>query len=349
MLRAVKLKRVEVSSLITGIIFFSFWLWLPLVAKKNNLHLGIFDLKKKASAFAIFETKLFPEKWAFAIHKLLLLLFSFHMSCFGLSGKFVVVTGSTAGIGKACAAAFAKNGATVVINGRSLDSCHKAIDALVADTKADKSLFVPIPGDVSNKAGAEKFVADITAVGRPVDVLVNNVGIFQVKPFFDIDDDKWQEYFDVNIMSGVRLCRPILKQMLDRNSGKIVFISSEVGMRPLPHMVPYSATKAMQINLARGLAEMTKGTNVTVNSVLPGPTMTEGVKVYMEGFAKEKGIPSFDEAVAAYFKEYETTSLLQRFLTPEEVANTVLFLGSELGNGVNGHAQQACGGIIRHI
>ena len=209
--------------------------------------------------------------------------------------------------------------------------------------------IIPVPGDVGNAQGAKAFIEAVQAVGQPVDVLINNVGIFESKNFFEIDDAKWEDYFQVNVMSGVRLARTFLKQMLQRNSGRVIFISSEVGMRPLEHMVGYSASKAAQINLARGLAELTKGTNVTVNSVLPGPTMTEGVKTFLAGYAKEHNISDTAEAEKSYFTENERTSLLQRFEDPSEIAAVVAFLASSRASGINGTAQRAEGGIIRHV
>lgn len=268
---------------------------------------------------------------------------------FGLTGKLVVVTGSTGGIGRAIATQFARVGAIVAINGRSEESCNKAKEHIAASTGCDASNLLCVPGDVSTKDGCSAFVAAVAALGKDVEVLVNNMGIFHVQDFFEIPDEKWEEYYQTNTLSGMRLARAFLDGMLKRNSGRIIFVSSECGLRPLPHMTAYSVSKASQINLARGLAEITKGTKVTVNSVLPGPTMTEGVEKYMDDFGKAKGFSSRSDAVKAYFEQHETTSLLQRFLEPTEVANVVLFLGSALGAAVNGAAQLADGGLIRHI
>lgn len=276
-------------------------------------------------------------------------------SPFYLEGKTAVVTGSTAGIGRAIAVALAQQGCYVVVNGRSVTTCAAAIETIrssVPEVFHDRLL--PVAGDVSTAEGAENFIQGVeaalkSATGSPfVEILVNNVGIFEAKNFFDVSDAKWDDYFQINLMSGVRLSRHFMPPMLERNTGRILFISSECGMRPIPVMIPYSVSKSMQISCARGLAELTKGTNVTVNSVLPGPTMTEGVAEFLKTFAAEKGkIPS--EAEAAYFTEHEPTSLLQRFLRPEEVANAVLFLASAMGSGVNGAAQKVEGGIIRGI
>jgi NAD(P)-dependent dehydrogenase (short-subunit alcohol dehydrogenase family) len=200
---------------------------------------------------------------------------------------------------------------------------------------------------------AKKFIRDIEAaeegLGTPVEILVNNVGIFHSQDFVDVLDSKWIEYYQINTMSGVRLSRHFLPKMLERNSGRILFISSESALKPLPHMLAYSVSKTSQISLARGLAEMTKGTKVTVNSILPGPTMTGGVVSYMMDFAEQNKIDSFDHAVSSYFAEHETTSLLQRFLEPAEIANITVFLASPLASGINGTAQHVDGGIVRHI
>lgn len=272
---------------------------------------------------------------------------------FGLTGKLVAVTGSTSGIGRAIALQFVRARARVAINGRTLESCEKAKAWIAEQAGADLAevvaTIVCIPANVATKEGCAEFEAAVAAIGVPLYGLINNMGIFHVEPFDDISDEKWQEYYDTNTMSGVRLARAFLKGMLARNEGRIVFIASETGVRPLPHMVAYSVSKASQINLARGLAELTKGTNVTVNSVLPGPTMTDGVEKYMEDFAKAHGFADRESAVKAYFERHETTSLLQRFLQPEEVANVVVFIASALGSAVNGAAQLAEGGLIRHI
>jgi NAD(P)-dependent dehydrogenase (short-subunit alcohol dehydrogenase family) len=276
----------------------------------------------------------------------------------GLQGKFAVVTGSSAGIGLAIAATFAKSGAHVVVNGRSDASCDKAVKKIALETGCDPSALIPVAADISTAAGCKDFVEKTNAAlkrvlpnATAIDILVNNAGIFKVKDFFEITDEEWEEYHNVNIMSGVRLSRAFLKPMLERGKetpGRVIFISSECGVRSLPHMIPYSASKASQINIARGLAELCKGTRVTVNSVLPGPTMTEGVQDYLKGFAEEKKIPN-EKAEEQYFSEHERTSLLQRFLTPQEVANTVAFLCSDLGSGINGNSQRVEGGIIYHI
>lgn len=272
---------------------------------------------------------------------------------FKLQGKLALVTGSTAGIGRAIALLFARHGATVIVNGRSPASTAAAAKQIAEAAGVAESNLIAVSGDISSKAGSDEVIAAIRKVesdrSQTLDILVNNMGIFHVQDFFDITDEKWTEYFDTNVLSGVRLTRVFLKDMLQKNYGRVLFVSSEVAERPLAHMTAYSMSKAAQVNLARGLAELTKGTNVTVNSLLPGPTMTEGVVKYMEDFGKSKGIATLEEATATYFKHDEPTSLLQRYLQPEEVANAALFLCSAMGSGVNGNAQRVEGGIIRHI
>ena len=272
-----------------------------------------------------------------------------------LKDKLVVVTGSTGdGIGRYIAQALVQQGAYVIINGRSQESVDKTIvDILAQTTNVDKSKLVGIPGDVASQDGATKFITDIEAAETQLQTkvygLVNNVGMFGVADFVDLDDEKWLEYHHTNTLSGVRLSRHFLPLMLQRDDGRILFISSECGLRPLPHMLAYSVSKTSQLSLARGLAELCKGTRVTVNTILPGPTMTGGVRKYMQEFAASHNISSLDEAVARYFSDHEPTSLLQRFLDPQEVAAVTVFTLSPLASGVNGAAQHVDGGIVRHI
>ena len=272
-----------------------------------------------------------------------------------LDGKLAIVTGSTGdGIGFAIARELSRYGAHVVLNSRYQLAIDTAIEQIVQEVGCTKENLHGVVGDLGSSEGVDAFVEKVSAIekeiDRPVDILVNNVGMFHVQDFKDISDDKWLDYYNLNTMSGVRLSRHYLPAMLERNNdGRILFISSECGLRPLPHMTAYSVSKSSQISLARGLAETTKGTTVTVNSVLPGPTLTGGVKVYMEDFGKEHGIDDKDEAIARYFKEHETTSLLQRFLDPKEIANVVAFLSSPMASGINGTAQRVEGGIVRHL
>ena len=272
-----------------------------------------------------------------------------------MKDKVAVVTGSTGdGIGKASAQEFARHGAYVVVNGRSQQSVDATITDIVHATGASPGHVLGVPGTAGSADGVAKLIQDLEAIesklGRPVDCLVNNLGIFHVQDFTEISDEKWLQYYEINTLSGVRLSRHFLPRMLERNSsGRILLISSECGFRPLPHMVAYSVSKSSQISLARGLAEITKGSTVTVNSILPGPTMTGGVRDYMKDFNAKHQIDDFDQGVQQYFKEHERTSLLQRFLHPREIADTCMFLCSPLASGINGTAQHVDGGIPHHL
>jgi NAD(P)-dependent dehydrogenase (short-subunit alcohol dehydrogenase family) len=291
----------------------------------------------------------------------------------GLEGKVAIVTGSTAGIGLAIATVLVQSGCTVVVNGRSAEHCAAACQTIVNATTTTTTTnvvvstdgteigasrtMIPMAGDLGTAVGVAKFLEDVTAAleGRDVDILVNNVGFFATKDFVDVTDDEWDTYYQVNVMSGIRLSRALLPTMLQRNRGRILFVSSEAGLRTLPHMIPYSVSKAAQIAAARGLAQLTKGSLVTVNSLLPGPTWTEGAKAYLAGYAKDNGLEHYladDEATALqsyYLSQNEPDSLIQRFLEPTEVAAVAAFLCSDLASSINGTAQRAEGGIIRHL
>jgi NAD(P)-dependent dehydrogenase (short-subunit alcohol dehydrogenase family) len=260
-----------------------------------------------------------------------------------LSGKRAVVTGSTKGIGRGIATALLREGAEVVIHGRNLEETRRAAQQL----SEHGGRAVAVAADLESAEGARAFIQAVDALG-PVDILVNNVGIFSVKRFEEVTDEEWQHYFELNVLSAVRLSRHYLPGMLERNQGRILMIASEAGLKPLPHMVHYSVTKTALISLARGLAELTKGTRVTVNSVLPGPTWTEGVEAYMVGVAREANT-SVEQAVADYFKKVEPASLIQRFAKVEEVADLVAFLCSDRASAINGTSQRVEGGIVRHL
>ena len=254
-----------------------------------------------------------------------------------LSNKLTLITGSTKGIGKAIAEAFIDKNARVVIHGRSRPELEKVKQSIGA--------FACVDGDLGTAAGCDSVLEQLAALGR-VEVLVNNAGIFGVEEFCNIDDEEWLRYFQVNVMSVVRLCRAILPSMLEHNYGRIINVSSEAAIKPLPQMIHYSMTKTSLVSLSRGMAELSKGTRVTVNSVLPGPTWTEGVEKYFEGLAAEEGKPA-QELIDNYFAEHEPTSLLQRFIDVKEVAHAVVFLA--LNGAVNGSAQRVEGGIVRSI
>ena len=257
-----------------------------------------------------------------------------------LSGKTALVTGSTSGIGYAIAKGLAASGADVVINGRSQDS----VNASVRKLEGVGGSIRGIAADVSTAAGCEALV---TALPQ-VDILVNNAGIFQAKDFFDIPDQDWTRFFEVNVMSGVRLSRAYLKGMIKRNWGRIVFISSESALNIPTEMIHYGMTKTAQLAIARGLAQLARGTSVTVNSVLPGPTMSEGVETYVKDLAKQNG-QSTDEAAANFVKQHRPTSLLQRFASVDEIANMVVYVASREASATNGAALRAEGGIVNTI
>ena len=259
-----------------------------------------------------------------------------------LSGKTALVTGSTSGIGHAIAKGLAATGASVVVNGRTqakVDTAAAALAKAVAGAKVRG-----IAADVSTAAGCKALVAALPQV----DILINNAGIFEPKGFLDIPDEDWSRFFDVNVMSGVRLARAYLPQMLKQNWGRIVFISSESALNIPTEMIHYGTTKTAQLALSRGLAEMTRGTAVTVNSVLPGPTMSEGVETFVKDLAKQNG-QSVEEAASQFVKQFRPTSLLQRFASVEEIANMVVYVSSKEASATNGAALRAEGGIVQTI
>ena len=226
-----------------------------------------------------------------------------------LSGKTALVTGSTAGIGHAIAKGLAGCGATVVLNGRSQDK----VDAAIGKLQGAGTKVRGIAADISTAAGCEALVAKLPAV----DILINNAGIFEPKDFFEIPDEDWSRFFEVNVMSGVRLSRAYLRGMIERNWGRIVFVSSESALNIPSEMIHYGMSKTAQLSIARGLAQLARGTAVTVNSVLPGPTLSEGVDTFVRDLAKQNG-QSPDEAAAAFVKQHRPTSLLERFASVEE-------------------------------
>jgi NAD(P)-dependent dehydrogenase (short-subunit alcohol dehydrogenase family) len=259
-----------------------------------------------------------------------------------LSGKTALVTGSTSGIGHAIAKGLAATGASVVVNGRTQAKVDAAAAALVKAVAGAK--VRGIAADVSTAAGCKALVAALPEV----DILVNNAGIFEPKGFLDIPDEDWSRFFDVNVMSGVRLARAYLPKMLTRNWGRIVFISSESALNIPKEMIHYGMTKTAQLAVSRGLAEMTRGTAVTVNSVLPGPTMSEGVETFVKDLAKQNG-QSVEEAASQFVKQFRPTSLLQRFASVEEIANMVVYISSKEASATNGAALRAEGGIVQTI
>jgi NAD(P)-dependent dehydrogenase (short-subunit alcohol dehydrogenase family) len=256
-----------------------------------------------------------------------------------LKGKIALISGSTAGIGHAIATALAREGARVIVNGRT----PKAVDAAVAAMKSTAGGDVMgFAGDLSSASVAEKLVQQ----HPQVDILVNNLGIFEVKPFEEISDDEWKRFFDVNVLSGARLARLYLPFMRKRNWGRIIFISSESGLQIPAEMIHYGMTKAAQIAVARGLAEATAGTGITVNSVLPGPTRSRGVGDFVADWAAKSG-KSAQTVEDEFFKTARPTSLIKRFATPEEVAAMVAFVASPLSAATNGAALRVDGGVVK--
>jgi NAD(P)-dependent dehydrogenase (short-subunit alcohol dehydrogenase family) len=259
-----------------------------------------------------------------------------------LFGKTALVTGSTAGIGYAIAKGLAAAGADVVLNGRSQAKVDKAVKSLTAEESGCK--VRGIAADVSTAAGCRALVAALP----DVDILINNAGIYGAKAFFYIPDEDWTQIFEVNVMSGVRLSRAYMPGMLKRNWGRIVFISSESALNIPTEMIHYGTTKTAQLAISRGLAQLTSGTAVTVNSVLPGPTMSEGVETFVQDLARKNG-GSVEEAAANFVKQHRPTSLLQRFARVDEVANLVVYVSSNQASATNGAALRVEGGIINFI
>jgi NAD(P)-dependent dehydrogenase (short-subunit alcohol dehydrogenase family) len=259
-----------------------------------------------------------------------------------LTGKRALVTGSTAGIGHAIARGLANAGAHVIVNGRKPDS----VDAAVAKLKkaVTAASVEGVAADLSTAAGC----AALIKAAPEVDILVNNAGIFEPKDFFDIPDADWTRFLETNVMSGVRLSRAYMPGMLDRNWGRIVFISSESGLHIPKEMIHYGVTKTAQLAVSRGLAELTAGTGVTVNSVLPGPTRSDGVEDFLGAMAQHTG-SSADAIAASFVKEHRPTSLLQRFASVDEVANMVVYACSTQASATNGAALRVEGGIVRTI
>jgi NAD(P)-dependent dehydrogenase (short-subunit alcohol dehydrogenase family) len=256
-----------------------------------------------------------------------------------LAKKIALVSGSTAGIGNAIATSLAREGARVIVNGRT----PAAVDAAVSDMKkATGGDVVGFAGDLSAAAVADQLLRQHSHV----DILINNLGIFEVKAFEDISDAEWQRFFDVNVLSGARLARLYLPSMRQRNWGRIIFISSESGIQIPAEMIHYGMTKAAQIAVARGLAEATAGTGITVNSVLPGPTRSRGVGDFVADWAAKSG-QSAQTVESEFFKSARPTSLLKRFATPEEVAAMVTFVASPLSAATNGAALRVDGGVVK--
>lgn len=263
-----------------------------------------------------------------------------------LSGKTAFISGSTQGIGFAIAQSLLNEGANVIINGRSESKVAEAVQKLKEST----------PGGTSG-GSASGFAADFSKVEEvnalldqlpDIDILVNNAGIFEPKPFTEISDQEWFRFFEVNVLSGVRLARYFFPKMIAKDWGRIIFISSESGVNIPEEMIHYGTTKTAQLAVSRGLAELTKGTNVTVNTVMPGPTKSEGVADFVKQLGEVNNM-SAEQAEKDFFKNARPTSLLQRFASVEEIANLVTYVASPLSSGTNGSALKVDGGVAKFI
>lgn len=256
-----------------------------------------------------------------------------------LKGKLALVSGSTAGIGLAIVSTLAEEGARVIVNGRSQASVDSVVAQLQAQTGGEVHGFA---GDLSTAAAAEEVARRFPGV----EILVNNLGIFEPKPFEEIPDEDWQRFFDVNVLSGVRLARLFLPAMKQANWGRIIFISSESGVQIPVEMIHYGVSKTAQIAVARGLAEAVAGTGITVNSVLPGPTKSRGVGEFVETLAKAEG-QSFEGFEKEFFDKVRPTSLIKRFSSPQEIASLVAYVASPLSSATTGATLRADGGVIK--
>jgi NAD(P)-dependent dehydrogenase (short-subunit alcohol dehydrogenase family) len=256
-----------------------------------------------------------------------------------IRGKTAIVTGSTAGIGLAIATSLAEEGASVILNGRTQKRVDEAIEKVRGATGAQVR---GIAADLGTASGVDSFLKQVPDAA----ILVNNLGIFEPKPFDKIPDADWLRFFEVNVMSGVRLSRHYFPKMVAANWGRIVFISSESALQTPAEMIHYGMTKTAQIAVARGLAELTAGSNVTVNSVLAGPTSSEGVEGFIKQMAAEQKM-DVSQIEKWFFKEVRPSSLIKRFEKPEEIASVVAFLCSPLASAINGAAIRAEGGVVK--
>jgi NAD(P)-dependent dehydrogenase (short-subunit alcohol dehydrogenase family) len=253
-----------------------------------------------------------------------------------IKGKTAIVTGGSAGIGLAITKALAAEGVTVTVPGRSKEKLEKAL-AGISNTK----LVVADPGTAE---GVESLIQQVPET----DILVNNLGIYEPKPFAEITDADWLKIFEVNVLSGVRLSRHYFPRMLERNWGRVIFISSESAIMTPPEMIHYGVTKSSQLAISRGLAELTKGTPVTVNTILPGPTRSEAIVEFLEKMSTATN-PTPEQAEKEFFEKHRQSSLLQRLIESEEVASLVAYIASPLSAATNGAALRAEGGLLRSI
>jgi NAD(P)-dependent dehydrogenase (short-subunit alcohol dehydrogenase family) len=257
---------------------------------------------------------------------------------FGVAGKIVVVTGGATGIGRAIAETFHDEGAIVVINGRTREKLDKACAEIGPNAHG-------VVADLRTPEGAKALAAYARSLG-PVSFLINNIGVFDVNDFFQVSDERWHEYFEHNLMTSIRITRELMRDMLDRNEGSIVFIASEAAIRSIGNMIPYSVTKTAMLGLSRGLAELTRGTAVRVNSYMPGTTATESVQGYFAGLAREQG-KSVEETLTSFYDEVQPGNLGRRLIDPAMHGRGVIQLATNTAmNGVN---HRADGGTIRSI
>lgn len=258
-----------------------------------------------------------------------------------LHGKTAVITGSTIGIGLAIAKSLAQAGAAVVVNGRTQAAVDKAVVAV--QSAAPESQVQGVVADLATAEGCQQLATQ----APHCDILVNNLGIYGTVPFFDISDDEWQRYWDVNLMSGVRMSRTYMKQMLERNWGRVIFIASESAFNIPADMVHYGMSKTAMLGLARGLAKMAANTGVTVNSILPGPTLSEGAAQML--MASAPAGQTLEEAGIAFVKQHRPSSIIGRAAQLEEVANMVAYVASPLSSATTGAALRVEGGIVDSI
>ncbi|MGM1021858.1 MAG: SDR family NAD(P)-dependent oxidoreductase [Bacillota bacterium] len=259
-----------------------------------------------------------------------------------LQGKKALVTGSTSGIGKAIAAALAAEGVHVIINGRHEDKVVQTIQE-IRHCHPDAILETAI-ADLGSEQGCEEIISEYP----DIDILINNLGIFESANFFVIPDPDWYKFFEINIMSGVRLSRHYLHRMIEKQDGRVIFIGSEAAVTPPPDMAHYSATKAMQLSISRSLAELTTGTRVTVNTIMPGSTLTEGVEAMLKVLYPNETMTA-EEAEKRFMAESRPTSIIKRLIRPEEIANLATFLSSPLSSAINGAVLRVDGGLVRHM
>lgn len=260
-----------------------------------------------------------------------------------LTGRTALVTGSTSGIGRAIATGLAGSGADVIVHGRSAERTEAAASKIAAEASAEGRVRA-VTGDLGTADGAQQ----VLDAEPDVDILVNNAGIFRPTPVFEITDEDWLEHFQVNVMSAIRLARHHVPRMVERGWGRVQFISSESALQITPEMVQYAMTKTAMLAVSRGMAESVPGTGVTVNVVMPGPTLTPGVEEMLREQIEGEGGPSnIDEAGAEFIASERPTSLLGRLIDPTEVANLCVYLASDLSSATTGAALRVDGGVLR--